>query len=98
MVKSELINRLTNQYQILSLHDVELSINRILECISDAIGTGKRVEIRGFGSFSLRYRQPYLAHNPKTGERVYTKAKHIPYFKPGKALRDRVNEGRTRKH
>ena len=95
MVKSELINRITAQQKTLSSKDIELSINRILECMSIALGQGERIEIRGFGSFSLHYRPPRRAHNPKTGERVYTEAKYTPHFKPGKDLRERVNNNRT---
>jgi len=94
MVKSELINRIANQQDSLSLKDVELSVNHILECMSTSLGKGDRIEIRGFGSFSLHYRPPRKAHNPKTGERVYTEAKYTPHFKPGKDLRERVNESR----
>lgn len=95
MVKSELIDRITEQQKTLSSKDVELSINHILECMSIALGQGERIEIRGFGSFSLHYRPTRKAHNPKTGERVYTEAKYTPHFKPGKDLRERVNSNRT---
>ena len=95
MVKSELIARIANKQSLLSLKDIELGINHIVECMSDHLGNGKRIEIRGFGSFSLHYRPPRKAHNPKTGARVYTAAKHTPHFKPGKDLRERVDENRT---
>ena len=95
MVKSELINRIAAQQKTLSLKDVELSVNHILERMSITLGRGERIEIRGFGSFSLHYRPPRKAHNPKTGERVYTEAKYTPHFKPGKDLRERVNNNRT---
>lgn len=95
MVKSALINRIAAQKKTLSLKDVESSINHILECMSVTLGQGERIEIRGFGSFSLHYRSPRKAHNPKTGERVYTEAKYTPHFKPGKDLRERVNNNRT---
>lgn len=94
MVKSELINRIATQQENLSLKDVELSVNHILERMSTSLGQGERIEIRGFGSFSLHYRPPRKAHNPKTGARVNTEAKYTPHFKPGKDLRDRVNENR----
>ena len=94
MVKSELINRIATQQENLSLKDVELSVNHILERMSTSLGQGDRIEIRGFGSFSLHYRPPRKAHNPKTGARVFTEAKYTPHFKPGKDLRDRVNENR----
>jgi integration host factor subunit beta len=96
MVKSELINRIAAKITTLSVKDVELSVNHILECMSNSLASGARIEIRGFGSFSLHYRPPRKAHNPKTGERVYTTAKHTPHFKPGKDMRDRVNESRQK--
>ncbi|MFW0094718.1 MAG: integration host factor subunit beta [Coxiella endosymbiont of Haemaphysalis qinghaiensis] len=96
MVKSELINRISAQQKNLSLKDVELSVNHILERMSVTLGQSDRIEIRGFGSFSLHYRPPRKAHNPKTGERVYTEAKYTPHFKPGKDLRERVNDNRHR--
>ncbi len=95
MVKSELIQRITERQDNLSLKDVELSINHLLEVMSDTLSNGDRIEIRGFGSFNLHYRPPRRAHNPKTGERVFTAAKHTPHFKPGKELRDRVNDSRS---
>ncbi len=95
MVKSELINRISTQQENLSLKDVELSVNHIIERMSTSLGQGDRIEIRGFGSFSLHYRPPRKAHNPKTGARVFTDAKYTPHFKPGKDLRDRVNQNRT---
>lgn len=94
MVKSELIARIASKQSQLSLKDIELSINHLVECMSDSLGSGRRIEIRGFGSFSLHHRPPRKAHNPKTGARVFTAAKYTPHFKPGKDLRDRVNESR----
>lgn len=94
MVKSKLISNISAKQDNLSLKDVELAVNHILECMSQTLGHGERIEIRGFGSFSLHYRPPRRAHNPKTGERVFTQAKYTPHFKPGKDMRDRVNESR----
>lgn len=94
MVKSELINRIVTQQKALSWKDIERSVHYILEHMSTTLGRRDRIEIRGFGSFSLHYRPTRKAHNPKTGERVYTKAKYTPHFKPGKNLRDRVNDNR----
>lgn len=91
MVKSELINIIAGHQQNLSSKDVELSVNQILEAMSHALSDGNRIEIRGFGSFSLHYRPPRNAHNPKTGERVATLAKYTPHFKPGKEMRSRIN-------
>lgn len=96
MVKSELIARIAGKQHSLSPKDVELGINLILEHMSECLGKGERIEIRGFGSFSLHYRPPRKAHNPKTGTRVYTEAKYTPHFKPGKDLRERVNASRTK--
>ena len=74
--------------------DVKIMIEQFLDEVKGCLGESKHLEIRGFGSFSLHYRPPRKAHNPKTGERVNTEAKHTPHFKPGKELRDRVNENR----
>ncbi len=95
MVKSELINLLAEKQRLLSVKDVELSVNHLLERMSDALTGHERIEIRGFGSFSLHYRPPRKAHNPKTGERVHTEAKYTPHFKPGKELRERVNDSKS---
>ena len=94
MVKSELISRIAEKQDSLTLKDVELGVNHILERMSAELSNGQRIEIRGFGSFSLHYRPPRRAHNPKTGERVFTQEKHTPHFKPGKDLRERVNASR----
>lgn len=90
MVKSELIMRLAESQDSLSLRDVELSVNYILEKMSNSLANGQRIEVRGFGSFSLHYRPPRRAHNPKTGAHVQTHGKYTPHFKPGKDLRERV--------
>lgn len=94
MVKSELINRIASRQENLPVKDIELSVNQILECLSESLSKDERIEIRGFGSFSLHYRAPRKAHNPKTGDRVFTTAKYTPHFKPGKDMRDRVNASR----
>ena len=95
MVKSELIMKLAEKQNHLSIRDIELSVNNLIDSMSDHLGNGHRIEIRGFGSFSLHYRPPRKAHNPKTGERVFTAAKYTPHFKPGKDMRDRVNDSRA---
>lgn len=69
-------------------------VNLILDTMSESLSEGRRIEIRGFGSFSLHYRAPRNAHNPKSGEKVITTAKYTPHFKPGKALRERVDASR----
>ena len=70
------------------------AVKHILELMSEALANGKRIEIRGFGSFSLHYRPPRMGRNPKTGEAVALAGKNVPHFKPGKDLRERVNESR----
>ena len=92
MTKSELIYVLAKQQNHLVLKDVESAVKCILEQMNQALSTGERIEIRGFGSFSLRVRPPRIGRNPKTGESVALAKKHVPHFKPGKELRDRVNE------
>lgn len=92
MTKSELIDILATEQHQLAYKDVELAVRLILENMSNALSSGERIEIRGFGSFSLHYRPPRIGRNPKTGESVALSGKHVPHFKPGKELRDRVNE------
>lgn len=92
MTKSELIERIVVSQVQLSSKDVELAIKTMLEQMSQALSTGERIEIRGFGSFSLHFRAPRVGRNPKTGESVSLEGKYVPHFKPGKELRDRVND------
>lgn len=96
MIKSELIEHIAARMTNLSEKQVADGVNMILDLMSDALIKNQRIEIRGFGSFSLHYRPPRNAHNPKTGEKVVTKAKYSPHFKPGKELRERVNASRER--
>lgn len=91
MTKSELIERISEMQPQLSPKDVELAVKTILEQMSDALADGQRIEIRGFGSFSLHYRAPRKGRNPKTGESVELDGKYVPHFKPGKEMRERVN-------
>ena len=96
MTKSELIERIvTAQAQTsgsqLTSKDVELAVKTMIEQMSLSLASGERIEIRGFGSFSLHYRAPRIGRNPKTGESVGLSGKYVPHFKPGKELRDRVN-------
>ncbi len=95
MIKSQLIRNLCKTFGQISEKDITDGINEVLEYMSQALAEGKRIEIRGFGSFTLHYRPPRNAHNPKTGEKVITKAKYSPHFKPGKALRERVDESKA---
>lgn len=91
MTKSELIDILAAEQDHLPYKDVEEAVKKILERMSTALASGERIEIRGFGSFSLHYRPPRIGRNPKTGESVALAGKYVPHFKPGKELRDRVN-------
>jgi len=95
MTKSELIDRLADEQQHLAHLDVERGVKSILEQMSGSLAGGDRIEIRGFGSFSLHYRAPRMGRNPKTGESVALPGKHVPHFKPGKALRERVDYSKS---
>ena len=96
MTKSELIERVAAIQTQLSTKDLELAVKMMLDHMSKALAAGDRIEIRGFGSFSLHYRAPRLGRNPKTGEKVQLAGKHVPHFKPGKELRERVNSSLQR--
>ena len=91
MTKSELIERIAEKQTQLSSKDVELAVKAVLEYMSQVLSDGGRIEIRGFGSFSLHYRVPRIGRNPKTGESVVLDSKAVPHFKPGKELREAVN-------
>jgi integration host factor subunit beta len=91
MTKSELIEILTQRQGHLKADDVDLAVKSLLEMMGGALSEGDRIEIRGFGSFSLHYRPPRTGRNPKTGDAVALPGKHVPHFKPGKELRDRVS-------
>ena len=91
MTKSELIERLIERHPELSVKDVELAVKIMLNHMADSLSDGERIEIRGFGSFSLHYRAPRVGRNPKTGESVSLGSKYVPHFKPGKELREQVN-------
>lgn len=96
MVKSDIIARLVGKFKQLPEKDIELSVNQMLEHISSILEKNGRVEIRGFGSFSLHYRPSRNAHNPRTGEKVVTLHKYAPHFKPGKQTKERVNQARAK--
>lgn len=91
MTKSELIDKLALRQTHLTHKDVELAVKLLLESVSDALATGDRIEIRGFGSFAVHERPARVGRNPKTGESVSIPRKRVPHFKPGKELRERVN-------
>jgi|TARA_B100000676_G_scaffold303581_1_gene354322 integration host factor subunit beta len=92
VTKSELIERIVSRQPQLSAKDVELAVKTLLDHMSQTLSSGDRIEIRGFGSFSLHYRAPRVGRNPKTGETVELQGKFVPHFKPGKELRDQVND------
>jgi len=91
MVKSELIERLAELNPHLFQRDVERIVSTIFDEISMALARGDRVELRGFGTFSAKQRQAHTARNPRTGQSVHVGEKHIPFFKTGKELRERLN-------
>tara|TARA_Y100000815_G_C13181149_1_gene439357 strand:+ start:63 stop:362 length:300 start_codon:yes stop_codon:yes gene_type:complete len=91
MTKSELIEVLAQKQPQLAYRDIELAVKTILEYMSASLSSGERIEIRGFGSFSLHFRPARSGRNPKSGEPVSLPAKYVPHFKPGKELRERVN-------
>lgn len=92
MTKSDLIEILSEKQSLLNYRDVELAVKLILEQMSESLSRGDRIEIRGFGSFTLHHRPPRIGRNPKSGESVKLDEKYVPHFKPGKELRDRVND------
>jgi integration host factor subunit beta len=95
MTKSELIERLALKQTHLMHKDVELAVKLVLDQISESLAKQDRVEIRGFGSFSLHFRPARTGRNPKTGDAVQIPAKYVPHFKPGKEMRERVNQNRA---
>ena len=95
MIKSELIDKLAEANPQLYHRDVERVVNAILDEITQALSRGDRVELRGFGAFSVRRRPARMGRNPRTGEAVAVKEKHVPFFKTGKELRERVDASRS---
>jgi len=95
MTRSELIARIAKQFPHLVQKDAQVSVDLILNTLCKSMTEGRRTEIRGFGSFSLHYRPPKAARNPKTGEALAVPGKHVPYFKPGQPLLEHVQRGET---
>jgi integration host factor subunit beta len=91
ITRSELVERLAQAFPQLLPRDVELAVKTLLDTMSQALAEGKRIELRGFGSFVMHHRPPRQGRNPKSGEAVMVPAKHVPHFKPGKELRERVD-------
>ena len=91
MIRSQLIQKIAEENPHLFQRDVENIVNTIFEEITGAMAQGDRVELRGFGAFSVKKRDARLGRNPRTGESVEVEQKHVPFFKTGKLLRDRMN-------
>ncbi|MBL8676299.1 MAG: integration host factor subunit beta [Alphaproteobacteria bacterium] len=91
MTKSELVHQLNQTFPDMPIRQVEKAIDGIFGEIVTALGRGYRVELRGFGAFSVRYRDRRMGRNPRTGEKVKVEGKFVPFFKAGKGLRDRMN-------
>ncbi len=91
MTKSELIELIARRQSQFTHKDVELAVNQVLDSMIDSLSQGERIEIRGFGSFSLHHRKARVGRNPKTGAKVELDEKRVPHFKPGKALREGVD-------
>jgi integration host factor subunit beta len=96
MTKSELIERFAKHYPQLVVQDAEVVVQTILEEIAKSLSRGERIEIRGFGSFGLNYRPPRTGRNPKSGDKVQVPAKHVPHFKAGKELRERIKNNKLK--
>ncbi|TBX15188.1 integration host factor subunit beta [Nioella sediminis] len=91
MIRSELIQKLADENPSLTMREVEMIVSAIFEEIIGALSRGDRVELRGFGAFSVKKRDARIGRNPRTGESVQVEEKHVPFFKAGKLLRDRLN-------
>jgi integration host factor subunit beta len=91
MTRSDLVARLSERFGQLTLRDTEFAVKAILDAMSEALAKGHRIEIRGFGSFSVNRRPPRVGRNPRSGEQVVIPQKLVPHFKPGKALREAVD-------
>lgn len=90
MTRSDLVEELAARFSQLTHRDAEFAVKTILDAISDTLVRGNRIEIRGFGSFSINHRPPRMGRNPRSGESVAIPEKRVPHFKPGKALREAV--------
>ena len=97
MIKSELVQRISERNPHLYLRDVENIVNAILDEVTEALARGDRVELRGFGAFSVKKREARLGRNPRTGDHVEVSEKFVPFFKTGKELRERLNENEEAK-
>lgn len=93
MIRSELIQKIADENPHLYQRDVEKIVSTVFDQITGALASGNRVELRGFGAFSVKKRDGRVGRNPRTGEAVQVEEKHVPFFKAGKLLRDRLNGG-----
>jgi integration host factor subunit beta len=92
MIRSELVQSIAEENPHLTIRDVERIVATVFDEVTDALAEGRRVELRGFGAFSTRAREARTGRNPRTGAAVDVNAKHVPYFKPGKELREKLND------
>ena len=92
MIRSELVQKIADENPHLYQRDVERIVSTIFEEITLALSSGRRAELRGFGAFSIKDRQSRIGRNPRTGEQVKVEKKHVPFFKPGKLLREKLNK------
>ena len=90
--KKDLIEIIAKEQDQLPYRDIELSVKTIIKSMVNSLRKGERIEIRGFGSFSLRYRKPRVGRNPKSGQSVNIEERYVPHFKPGKKLKELINE------
>jgi integration host factor subunit beta len=90
--KKDLIEIIAREQNQLPYKDIELSVKTIIDSMTQSLKKGERIEIRGFGSFSLRYRKPRVGRNPKSGQSVSIDERYVPHFKPGKNLKERVKQ------
>lgn len=95
MTRSDLVEELAARFAQLTHRDAEFAVKTILDAMSEALAKGHRIEIRGFGSFSISRRPPRMGRNPRSGEQVLIPEKLVPHFKPGKALREGVDQAAT---
>ena len=93
MTRSDLVEALAERFGQLTHRDSEFAVKALLEAMSDALARGHRIELRGFGSFTISHRPPRMGRNPRSGEQVAIPEKRVPHFKPGKALREEVDQG-----
>jgi len=97
MTRRELIEKLAQKFEGMNLRDAELVVETIFEAMAETLSQGKRIEIRGFGSFEVRTRRAKQSRNPKTGAKVQVKEKKVPFFKMGKELKARLNKPKGEK-